>query len=59
MNKIMEFNRGIEGRQAALPSPDRLEEQGVHLLQFVYPRPRNAVHVGLHMLVQPLLFHFV
>lgn len=31
IDKAMEFNRGIERRQAVLPGPDCLGEQGIHL----------------------------
>ena len=55
----MEFYRGIEGRLAALPGPDRLGGQGVHLQQIVYRVHRMLFYVGQDMLVQRLLFHFV
>ena len=31
IDKAVEFNRGIERRQAAMPGPDRLGEQGIDL----------------------------
>ena len=31
VNKAMQVNSGIERRKAALPGPDRLGKQGVHL----------------------------
>ena len=31
INKAMQVNRHIEGRQAGLPGPDRLGEQSIHL----------------------------
>ena len=45
IDEVVQINRGVERRQAALPGPDRLGEQGIHLPDV----ERIAARVGRDM----------